>query len=220
MKTTEETTVEAFRNFRIIPVIVIHDSRNALPLGAALADGGLACAEITLRTPAALEALRMITDANPEMLAGAGTVLTDRQARDAVSAGARFIVSPGFSRAVVEYCRSQRIPVFPGAATPTEVMQAIDAGVSVMKFFPAESLGGVATLKAISAPFVSVRFIPTGGISAGNIGNYLALPSVLACGGSWMAPSEWIDERQFGRITETVRKAVEALPPQTELIAQ
>ncbi|MBA3655803.1 MAG: bifunctional 4-hydroxy-2-oxoglutarate aldolase/2-dehydro-3-deoxy-phosphogluconate aldolase [Gemmatimonadaceae bacterium] len=203
--------VESFRRFRIIPVIVIEDPKDGAPLAAALSAGGLPCAEITLRTPRALDALRSICDSHPDVLAGAGTVLSEKNARDARAAGARFVVSPGFNRNVVDYCRTHGIPVFPGACTPTEITAALEAGMDVLKFFPAEAMGGVSTLKAISAPFSAVRFIPTGGITPGNIAKYMELPNVVACGGSWMAPASWIAEKQFERITNSVREALNGL---------
>ncbi|MEO5579448.1 MAG: bifunctional 4-hydroxy-2-oxoglutarate aldolase/2-dehydro-3-deoxy-phosphogluconate aldolase [Gemmatimonadaceae bacterium] len=192
----------------IVPVIVIDDPAHAGPLAAALEEGGLPCAEITFRTARAAEALRRITGGHPGMLAGAGTVLNESQAREARDAGAAFVVSPGFSRPVVEYCLGHDLPVFPGVCTPTEVGVALEMGVSVLKFFPAEAMGGVPTLQAISSPYRGVRFMPTGGISPENVRRYLALPNVIACGGSWMAPADWIAEEQFDRITATVRNAV------------
>jgi 2-dehydro-3-deoxyphosphogluconate aldolase/(4S)-4-hydroxy-2-oxoglutarate aldolase len=145
------------------------------------------------------------------MLAGAGTVLTPKQAAEARDAGAKFIVSPGFNPAVVDYCQEQGIPVYPGVATPTEIEMALGKGLEVVKFFPAEPLGGVAYLKAISAPYGGLRFMPTGGINAEKLASYLALKSVVACGGSWMAPSEWIKGREFDRIREETRRAVQAV---------
>src|SRR5262245_57338620 len=177
---------------RIVPVIVIDDPGDAVPLATALADGGLSCAEITFRTAGALEALRRIRDERPSMLAGAGTVLTPRQAGDARAAGAQFIVAPGFSPAVVDHCLEHDIPVFPGVCTPTEIEAALERGLDVLKFFPAEPMGGLNFLKAIAAPYVGVKFMPTGGINATNIKSYLSFNRVVACGGSWMAPSEWI----------------------------
>lgn len=190
----------------VVPVMVIHDPADASHVAAALVEGGLPCAEVTLRTPGALESLRRITAENPEILAGAGTVLNETQARNARDAGARFIVSPGFSRRVVDYCNENSIPVFPGVATSSEITAALDAGADTLKFFPAEAMGGVTTLKALSAAFGDVKFIPTGGIDENNLRSYLSLPNVIACGGSWMAPSEWIAARQFDRIREAGRE--------------
>ena len=199
--------VARLRAVRIVPVIVIDDPDDAAPLARALAGGGLSCAEITFRTPRAVDALRRITDEAPEMFAGAGTVLTPEQAAIARAAGAQFVVAPGFNPRVVDYCLDHDIPVYPGIATPTEVEAALEKGLRTLKFFPAEPMGGLAFLKAISAPYVDVNFIPTGGINAGNIGSYLAFPRVVACGGSWMAPAEWIAAKQFDRIRDESRRA-------------
>ncbi len=199
------------RRTRLVPVIVIDDVADAVPLAAALSDGGLPVAEVTFRTAAAGDALRRIAAERPDMLAGAGTVLSVRQAEEAVAAGARFIVSPGFGPAVVDWCLERGVPVFPGVCTPTDVQAALDRGLHTLKFFPAESAGGVAYLKAICAPFVGVEFIPTGGVTAANLGSYLALKQVVACGGSWMAPADWIRGQQFDRIREETRKAVMAV---------
>jgi 2-dehydro-3-deoxyphosphogluconate aldolase/(4S)-4-hydroxy-2-oxoglutarate aldolase len=150
----------------------------------------------------------------PNVLAGAGTVLTPGQAKEARDAGAKFIVSPGLNPQVVEYCLEHGMPVYPGIATPTEIETALRLGLSVLKFFPAEPLGGVSYLKAISAPYGSLSFMPTGGVSAANVGSYLAFSKVIACGGSWMAPSEWIAAAQFDRITNEVKAAVAAVKPE------
>jgi 2-dehydro-3-deoxyphosphogluconate aldolase/(4S)-4-hydroxy-2-oxoglutarate aldolase len=195
----------------LVPVIVIDDAGNAPDLGRALAAGGLPCAEVTFRTAGAREALARLAGECPDVLAGAGTVLTPAQAKDARDAGARFIVAPGFSPAVVDYCLEHEIPVFPGIATPTDIEAALSRGLKVLKFFPAEPLGGVAYLKAISAPYASVEFMPTGGVTVQNVASYLAFPRVVACGGSWMAPSDWIAGGDFERITDEVRKAVAAV---------
>ena len=202
------SAVERFSSLRILPVIVIDDPEDAVPLAGALAGGGLPCAEVTLRTPRAMEALRRIAAEMPDMLVGAGTVLTPAQAAEARGAGARFVVAPGFSPAVVEYCQSVDLPVFPGVCTPTEVEMALGMGLAVLKFFPAEPIGGLAYLKAIAAPYTTVSFMPTGGIGPSNLASYLAWPRIVACGGSWMAPNEWIAAKQFGRIRETTRDAV------------
>ncbi|MDB4875057.1 MAG: 2-dehydro-3-deoxyphosphogluconate aldolase/4-hydroxy-2-oxoglutarate aldolase [Gemmatimonadetes bacterium] len=202
--------IARLRVVRVVPVIVIDDADDAVPLARALADGGLACAEITFRTPRAAEALRRITAEVPDLFAGAGTVLIPAQAAAARDAGAQFVVAPGFSPAVVDYCQAHGIPVYPGVATPTEVEAVLATGITTMKFFPAEPMGGVAFLKAIAAPYVDVQFIPTGGINAGNIGSYLAFPRVVACGGSWMAPTDWIAAKQFDRIRDESRRAAEA----------
>jgi 2-dehydro-3-deoxyphosphogluconate aldolase / (4S)-4-hydroxy-2-oxoglutarate aldolase len=203
-----DTILARLRQTRVVPVIVINDADDAVPLAAALTEGGLACAEVTFRTKAAPEALRRICAENPELLAGAGTVLTPQQARDARDAGAQFVVAPGFSPAVVDYCLAHDIPVYPGVCTPTEIEAALAKGLTTLKFFPAEPAGGVPFLKAISAPYGMVEFIPTGGINEKNIGSYLAMKNVVACGGSWMAPNDWIAAKQFDRIREATREAV------------
>jgi len=200
--------VERFATMRILPVIVIDDPDNAIPLARALNDGGLPCAEITLRTPRALEALRRIASELPEMLIGAGTVLTPAQAAEARAAGARFAIAPAFNAGVVEFCQSVDLPVFPGVCTPTEIEMALGAGLTVLKFFPAEPVGGLAFLKAVAAPYTTVSFIPSGGIGPSNLASYLTFPRVVACNGSWVAPNDWIAAGQFDRIRDTTRAAV------------
>lgn len=206
-----QSIVAQLRGLRLVPVIVIDDPGAAPALGRALAEGGLPCAEVTFRTAGARDALACLTDECPDVLAGAGTVLTAVQAAEARVAGAKFIVAPGFSPAVVDYCLEHDIPVFPGIATPTELEAALARGLSVVKFFPAEPLGGLPYLKAISAPYGAVQFMPTGGISLSNVNSYLGFPKVVACGGSWMAPSEWIAAGEFERITSEVKRAVVAI---------
>lgn len=186
---------------RIVPVVVIDDAAAAAPLAEVLASGGLRCAEITLRTPAAMDAIAALAD-YPELLVGAGTVLDAEQAARAVGAGARFVVSPGFDGEVVEACRRLGVPVLPGTATPTEIQQAMRAGLAAVKFFPAETLGGVQALSAMAAPFPGFSFVPTGGITPVNVQPYLQHPSVLAVGGSWMAPRKLIASKAWGEIAE------------------
>lgn len=202
------------KQLRLVPVIVIDDPKHAPELGRALEAGGLPCAEITFRTKGAREALKRLTDECPNVLAGAGTVLTPAQVKEARDAGAKFIVAPGFNPAVVEYCLEHSIPVYPGIATPSEIEAALMRGLNVLKFFPAEPLGGVAYLKAISAPYGELSFMPTGGVSVSNVNSYLAFNKVIACGGSWMAPAEWIAAGEFDRITAEVKAAVAAVKPQ------
>jgi 2-dehydro-3-deoxyphosphogluconate aldolase/(4S)-4-hydroxy-2-oxoglutarate aldolase len=199
---------ERLAAMRILPVIVIDDPDDALPLARALRDGGLPCAEVTLRTPRAMDVIRRMTSEAPDVLVGAGTVLSPTQAADARAAGARFVVAPGFNPAVVEYCQSIELPVFPGVCTPTEIEMALGAGLSVLKFFPAEPIGGLPFLEAIAAPYTTVSLIPTGGIGPSNLASYLAFPRVVACGGSWMAPNDWVSAKQFDRIRDTTRAAV------------
>jgi len=200
--------LERFAAARVLPVIVIDDPDDALPLARALFDGGLPCAEVTLRTPRAVEALRRIAGELPDMLVGAGTVLTPAQAAEARGAGARFVVAPGFNAGMVEFCQSVNLPVFPGVCTPTEIEMALGAGLSVLKFFPAEPIGGLPFLKAVAAPYTTVSFMPMGGIGPSNLASYLAFPRVVACGGSWMAPNDWIAAGQFDRIRDATRAAV------------
>ncbi|HVF40945.1 MAG TPA: bifunctional 4-hydroxy-2-oxoglutarate aldolase/2-dehydro-3-deoxy-phosphogluconate aldolase [Gemmatimonadaceae bacterium] len=207
----ERAVTMRLRELRLVPVIVIEDSRSAPALGRALIEGGLPCAEVTFRTKGAREALTRLAGECPDILAGAGTVLTRGQAAEARAAGARFIVAPGFNPVVVDYCLEEGIPVFPGIATPSELEAALTRGLSVVKFFPAEPLGGLTYLKAISAPYGAVEFMPTGGITLENVTSYLGFPKVVACGGSWMAPSDWITAGNFDGITAEVKRAVTAV---------
>jgi 2-dehydro-3-deoxyphosphogluconate aldolase/(4S)-4-hydroxy-2-oxoglutarate aldolase len=192
----------------IVPVIAIDDADNAEPLAKALIDGGLPCAEVTFRTAAAKDAMTRIAKAYPDMLMGAGTVLTVEQAKTAVACGAKFIVAPGLNPKVVEYCTANAIPVFPGVATPSEVEQAIELGLSVVKFFPAEGNGGLPYLKAIGGPYKQMRFIPTGGIDETNLLSYLKYSQIVACGGSWMVKPEMIAAKKFDEIRAMTERAV------------
>ncbi len=192
---------------RLVPVIALQDAADAAPLGESLVAGGLPCAEVTFRTQAAAESIRIMAS-NSDLLVGAGTVLTVEQVRVAVDNGARFIVSPGFNPKVVGYCVEHDIAIAPGTSNPTDIEMALEFGLEVVKFFPAEAFGGLKTLQAISAPYPNVRFIPTGGINESNLLSYLASPRVLACGGSWMVPSQLIGDGQFDEVTALVRNAV------------
>jgi 2-dehydro-3-deoxyphosphogluconate aldolase/(4S)-4-hydroxy-2-oxoglutarate aldolase len=203
--------LQQMRDFGVVPVVAIAKAEDATHLGQALLDGGLPCAEITFRTAAAEEAIKRIASELPEILVGAGTVLNIEQAERAVSAGARFIVSPGFDAKVVSWCLEQGVVVTPGVATPTEINMALNHGLSILKFFPAEALGGVKTLKAISAPYVNVKFIPTGGVNLENLAEYLRVPSVHACGGSWLVKRNLIDAGDFDEITRRVKEALEVV---------
>ena len=191
----------------IIPVVVIDNISDADGLADALLRGGIPCAEVTFRTEAAEEAIRRLTDRFQELLVGAGTVLSLEQAKCAVSAGARFIVSPGTSPDIVQYCIENSIPIIPGAQTPTEIELAMKYGIDVVKFFPSELAGGVKMLKALAAPYHNIRFVPTGGINVQNVGDYLEFDKVLACGGSWMVNKELIKKRQFSEIQIKVAEA-------------
>lgn len=192
----------------IVPVIKLDDAKDAVPLAKALCDGGLPCAEVTFRTAAAEESIRLMKKAYPDMLIGAGTVLTTEQADRAVAAGAVFIVSPGFNPKVVQYCTERNIPVTPGCASPSDIEAAIELGLEVVKFFPAEAAGGLPMIKAMSAPYVNMKFMPTGGINANNLNSYLDFPKIIACGGSWMVKDEYVKAGDFGKITELTREAV------------
>ncbi|TCB98430.1 bifunctional 4-hydroxy-2-oxoglutarate aldolase/2-dehydro-3-deoxy-phosphogluconate aldolase [Micromonospora zingiberis] len=194
---------------RILPVVVLDDARDAAPLGAALTAGGLRSVEVTFRTDAAADAIRVMSE-DPDLFVGAGTVLTPAQVDEAVAAGARFIVSPGFSPRVVAHCQQVGVPVFPGAATPTEIQMAIDAGLDTVKFFPAGQLGGTTMIKALAAPFRSVRFIPTGGVNTDNLRDYLSLPAVLAVGGTWMVAPSLLAEGRWDDVTTLTAAAVTA----------
>ena len=192
----------------VIPVVVINDVEDAEPLAQALCEGGLPCAEVTFRTAAAEESIRKMTDIYPDMLIGAGTVLTTEQVDRAVAAGAKFIVSPGFDPEVVDYCILKQIPVFPGCITPSEVAQAVKRGLKVVKFFPAAQFGGVSTIQALTAPYVGLKFMPTGGANAKNLADYLQCKSIIACGGSWMVKSDLIKAGEFEKIKDMTKEAV------------
>jgi 2-dehydro-3-deoxyphosphogluconate aldolase/(4S)-4-hydroxy-2-oxoglutarate aldolase len=200
---------------RILPVVVLDDARNADPLAVALVQGGLHSIEVTFRTEAAADAIRVMSE-RPELLVGAGTVLTPAQVDQAVEAGARFVISPGFGPAVVRHCQQLGVPVFPGAATATEIQMALDAGLDTVKFFPAEQLGGIGMLKALVAPFRSLRFIPTGGVNTGNLTEYLAHPAVLAVGGTWMVAPDLLAAARWDEVTARTAAAVAAARPAPE----
>ena len=203
------TIEEKFNEFGIVPVVVLDQAKDALPLAKALKEGGLPCAEITFRTEAAEESICRICREYPNMLVGAGTVLTIEQARRAVDAGAKFIVSPGFDEEIVDYCLEKKIPVFPGCITPSEVAKAVKRGLKVIKFFPAEQAGGIQMIKAMSAPYPMVRFMPTGGISTENLKEYLSFEKIICCGGSWMVKGDLIKRGEFEEITRLTKQAVE-----------
>ena len=195
----------------IVPVIKIDDAKLAVPLARALVEGGLPVAEVTFRTDEAEEAIRLITKEVPEMLVGAGTVLTTAQVDRAVLAGAKFIVSPGLNPKVVQYCVDKGIPITPGTSNASDIEQALELGLEVVKFFPAGQLGGIATIKALAAPYTKVKFMPTGGVNAKNLNDYLAFPKVLACGGSWMVNSDLINAGEFDKIREMTAEAVRTM---------
>ena len=203
------TIIEQLGRYGIVPVVVLNDAKKALPLAKALCDGGLPCAEVTFRTDAAEESIRIMSREFPDMLIGAGTVLSTEQVDRAVAAGAKFIVSPGLNPKVVTYCQEKNIPIVPGVVTPTEMEQAMELGLRIVKFFPAEPSGGLAMIKAVAAPYTMLKFMPTGGINAKNVRDYLAYDKILACGGSWMVKGSLIDEDRFDEIEAMCREAVE-----------
>ena len=202
-----DTIFERFHKIGIIPVVVLDDAKDAEPLGRALCEGGLPCAEVTFRTAAAPEAIAALARKFPEMLVGAGTVLTPEQADAAAEAGAKFIVSPGLNPRVVKHCLDKGLPVTPGTQTPSEMLQAMDLGLNVVKFFPAENVGGLATIKAIAAACTELKFVPTGGINAKNVRDYLAYDKILACGGSWMVKKDLVKDGKWDELTALVREA-------------
>ncbi len=195
----------------VIPVIKISDPDDAIPLAKALIDGGLPAAEITFRTSCAAEAIKKITDAFPEMLVLAGTVLNAAQVDAAVAAGAKMIVSPGLNPKTVSYCKSKNVPIIPGTANPSDIEQAIELGLDTVKFFPAEAVGGLKMLKAMSAPYGAMKFMPTGGINAENLLTYLQFDKILCCGGSFMVKDDLIRDKKWDEITELTRGAVRAM---------
>ena len=202
------TVAEKIAGFGVVPVVVLDDVKDAAPLAKALVEGGLPCAEVTFRTAAAEESIRIMATEYPDMFVGAGTVLTIEQVDRAVAAGAKFIVSPGFDPEIVDYCLEKEIPVFPGCITPSEVAQAVKRGLKVVKFFPAEQFGGVATIKAMAAPYVGLKFMPTGGVSAKNLESYLSCDKIIACGGSWMVKGDLVKAGKFDEIKNLTEEAV------------
>lgn len=206
-----KTTLDRIHNYGIIPVVKINEIKDALPMAKALQEGGIPCVEITFRTDAAEETIRTITRECPDMLVGAGTVLTVEQIEKAIGAGAEFIVSPGFNPEIVQFCLSNNITVIPGCMTPSEIDRAVALGLKVIKFFPAAAAGGVEALKAISGPYGDVKFIPTGGVNADNFLPYLELPCVWACGGTWMVSGEYLTKGEFYKISSLAKTAVNSM---------
>ncbi len=201
--------IKKLGNIGIVPVVAIDDAKDALPLGEALIEGGLPCAEVTFRTDAAEETIKRMSAELSDMTVGAGTVLTIEQVDRAVEAGAKFIVSPGTNPEVVKYCMKNAIPITPGVVTPSEIELALSCGVDILKFFPAEPSGGLAMIKALAAPYVNVSCMPTGGISSQNGRDYLKYERICACGGSWMVKKELINEGRFDEIKQLTREAAE-----------
>ncbi len=205
------SVLEKIHSLGIVPVVKIDTPSHALPLGEALLAGDLPVAEITFRTDAAEESIKRLSGELPDLLVGAGTVLTPEQAEKAVKAGAKFIVSPGFNEPVVDFCLEHRVPVTPGVNSPTQIEQGLYKGLNVLKFFPAEASGGLSLLKSMSAPYNNVQFIPTGGIKTENMHDYLAFSKVLAIGGSWMVKPDLISGEQFDEISRISREAVRSM---------
>lgn len=201
--------IEKIQATTVLPVIKIDDAKDAVPLAKALKKGGLPAAEVTFRTDAAEESIRLIAQNYPDFLIAAGTVLTPEQADKAMNAGASFIVSPGLNPKVVKHCKAKGYPIIPGVCTPSEVECALDLGLTYLKFFPAEAAGGVNMIKSMAAPYTKVKFMPTGGISIKNISDYLACNAVFACGGSWMVPADKIANGEFEEIAKLTKEAVE-----------
>lgn len=200
-----------FQKLGIIPVVKIDDAKDAEPLAKALCEGGLPVAEVTFRTAAAKEAISRMVKACPDMFVGAGTVLTTEQVDDAIEAGAKFIVSPGLNPKIVKYCQEKGITITPGTSSPTDIEMALELGLDAVKFFPAEASGGLAKIKAMAAPYVNMKFMPTGGINAKNLNSYLDFSKILACGGSWMVSDALINAGEFDKIRDLTREAVNTM---------
>ena len=203
--------LERIGELGIVPVVKIEKADDALPLGEALLDGDLPITEITFRTSAAEESIKTLTREFPNLLVGAGTILTVEQAKKAVSAGAKFIVSPGFNPKVVDYCIENNIPITPGINNPTQIEMALERGIEVVKFFPAEASGGLSLLKSMSAPYTNIKFIPTGGINQNNLCSYLSYNKVHACGGSWMVKTDLISSGNFAEITRLTKETISTM---------
>lgn len=203
--------LEKIQKIGIVPVVVLNDAKDAAPLAKALCEGGLPCAEVTFRTDAAEESIRIMTTEYPDMLVGAGTVLTIDQVDRAVGAGAKFIVSPGLNPKVVKYCVDNNIPITPGCSCPSNVEQAIEFGLEVVKFFPAEAAGGLNMIKSMAAPYTNMKFMPTGGISASNMKSYLDFNKIIAIGGSWMVKGDLVAAGDFDKIRDLTREAVQTM---------
>ena len=200
---------DEFRKIGIVPVVVLDDAKDAAPLAKALTEGGLPCAEVTFRTAAAADVIKNMVEEYPDILVGAGTVLTTEQVDRAVEAGAKFIVSPGLNPEVVKYCLDRDIPVTPGTQTPSEMEQALALGLDFVKFFPAEPAGGLKMIKAVGAALTALKFMPTGGISASNVTEYLQSDKIFCCGGSWMVKGDMIKAGDFDAIKAKVAEAAQ-----------
>ncbi len=203
--------LEQINKIGIVPVVKIDRVEDAVPLAKALCAGGLPCAEVTFRTDAAAGAIKAMVENFPDMCVGAGTVLNAAQVDAAVEAGAKFIVSPGLNPKTVKYCIEKNVPITPGTSSPSDIEQAIELGLEVVKFFPAEQSGGLAKIKAMAAPYVNMKFMPTGGINAKNLNSYLDFPKIIACGGSWMVPGDLINAGDWAQIEKLTREAVQTM---------
>ena len=204
---TSESMQKIF-DLKLVPLVVLDDATDAVPMAKALVEGGIPVTEVTFRTDAAADVIRAMAEQVPEILVGAGTVHTVAQAQTAVEAGAKFIVTPGFQPDVVRWCVEHQVDIVPGTAVPSDIEQAISFGLSVCKFFPAEAYGGVKTLKALKGPYADIRFMPTGGVSLDNMNDYLALSNVAAVGGSFMTPSAAVKAKDWAKVTEACRTAL------------
>lgn len=201
---------EKISEIGVVPVIKLNNpERDALPLAKALVDGGMPVAEVTFRAAGAAKAIKLMADAYPDMLVGAGTVMTEEQIDEAIAAGAKFIVTPGLDADLVKYAQSKGIDIFPGCTTPTDYHTAFRLGLKVLKFFPAEQSGGLAKIKAMSAPFPMFKIMPTGGISLKNLADYISCPTICACGGSYMVTADLIDNGKWDEITELCKQSIE-----------
>lgn len=209
MSSGNETLSSVLESAPVVPLVKADDPATAVAVSRALAAGGLNVVEVVFRTDRALECLAAVAAEVPEMVAGAGTVLSARQAEQALASGARFIVSPGLDEGVVTVARNHDVPVFPGIATATELQRAFNLGLDVVKFFPATIAGGIPALKALASVFRAMRFMPTGGVSAKNLAEFLAVPAVLACGGSWLTPDDAVAAGEFGVVTKLAREALQ-----------
>lgn len=201
--------VKRIQSLGVVPVAVIENEEDAIPVVKALVKGGIDCIEITFRTDSAKDVIQIITDQYPEMLVGAGTVISCIQAEEAIDAGAKFIVSPGINREIVEYVKYRKVLSIPGVMTPTEIETAIGLELEYLKYFPAEALGGIKMLNALCAPYAQVRFMPTGGVTFDNLDKYLKHKKVFACGGSWLIKKEWLDNKQYEMITKETKRTID-----------